>query len=256
MERSREHTKSPIEGIKLLYHNFWQINFFKSIYYNLRLFGVLKGYKLPILIGHHVKIYQLGKIIIPDDATTGMVSLGVLSYKSMDESGLLKLNNSGEIYFYEKAKIHPSAKIHVGKNGVLIFKGKNTIGSNSRIVCWKKIEIGWNSGCSWDCQIFDTDFHFLYDMMAQRPLKRTSYVMIGDNVFIGNHCNIGKGTKLSNGTVVSSYCKVSGNYMKKGENLLLSGPSAQIIGEKYTMTHAWDTELEKQYSIMLKEPLK
>lgn len=253
MKDKKECKESQIEGIKLLYHLFWRINFLKSIYYNLRLFGVLKGYKLPIIIGYHVKIYRLGKIFIPDNATTGMVSLGVLSYKSMDESGMLKLNNSGEIYFYEKAKIHPSAKIRVGKNGVLIFKGKNTVGSSSRIVCWNKIEIGWNTGCSWNCQIFDTDFHFLYDMVAQRPLKRTSPVMIGDNVFIGNHCNIGKGTKLSNGSIVSSYSKISGNYLKKGENLLLSSPSAQIIGENYTMTHAWDTDVEKKYSMMLKE---
>ena len=235
-------------GLRLLISHFWDINFMKSFYFNIKAFGFMRGMKLPVIVGYNVKLFRMGKICLTDELSTGMVSLGVITYPSMDENTILKFDNSGIIYLAKDIKIHPGAKIRVGRSGTLTLKGRNTIGSNSRLVCWKEVEIGYNSGCSWDCQIFDTDFHFLYDMEAKRPLKRTASVVIGNDVFIGNHCNIGKGTKISDGCVISSWTKLSGNFSKKGTNLLFAGNPGKVVGENYSMTHAWDRELEKEYS--------
>lgn len=44
-------------------------------------------------------------------------------------------------------------------------------------------------------QIFDTDFHFLRNVLKSKIYKRKKPVIIGDNVFIGNSSTIGKEQK-------------------------------------------------------------
>ena len=244
--------KDKYDGIAILKRNFWDINFFKTIYFNFKAFEFKDAILLPVLVGHRVKIYHIGNVSLTCKAYTGMVSIGVLGFHVM-EDGTTKLRNDGHLYLGAKIKIHQGAKLSISESGNLTLEGRNTIGSSTRIVCRKSILIGYNSGCSWDCQIFDTDFHYLYDCVAERPLKRLGKIQIGNNVFIGNHCNIGKGSKIPNGCVISSWSNVSGNFTKKGENLLISNPRATVIGENYTMTHAWDSDKEKAYRIMLNE---
>ena len=219
------------------------LNLFKSFYFSWKTFSFREAFKLPVLIGRNSIINNWGKIEVKVPPYSGMISIGcrkLNGYENYLEP--LMFSNYGKIIIGGPMKIYPGAKIVCSSGGVINFGGRNTIGRNTKIICYKHIVIGYNSGCSWECQIFDTDFHYLIDLDSGRPYKRTKPVSIGDNVFIGNHCNIGKGTKIPKGCVVSSWSKVSGSFENNGENLLLLGNPATVVRTGVSMSYAWDTE--------------
>lgn len=240
------------KGYQIIKKEFFNINHLKTCYVNLRYFPLKQAVMMPILIGRNVRLRSLGNLCIEGKIVPAMISIGVLKVDLWEDQRQSTIfSNLGTIRIQGKIKIHPGARIVVKKNAELTFKGLNTIGAQTKVICYKRISIGSNSGCSWNCQIFDTDFHFLYDLINERPLKRTVPIIIGNNVFIGNHCNIAKGTKIPHGTVISSWSKVAGSFMREGENILIAGNPAKVIDRNYTMTHAWDTEKEKAYSELL-----
>lgn len=242
------------ENIRMIKRDFWRINFIKTLYFNFTAFNLKNAVKIPVLVGYNVKLYEIGRIDFLESIKPGMLSLGVKRFEGIDDSSQkLMFRNRGIIEIGNRIKIHPGARLLIGSKGLLKIMGKNTIGCHSRVVCHKGITIGINSGCSWECQLMDTDFHFVIDLEAQKPLKRRAPIYIGNDVFIGNHCNVSKGSKIPNGSILSSWSNVSGSFIKKGENLLISGNPAKVIDYNFTMTHAWDSDKEELFSKQLGE---
>lgn len=225
-------------GLRILYCRFFSINILKTLYVNFKALSIRNAIKIPIIVGHNVKIIDLGTIIIDAPITTGMFSIGVLRIPTLEHSSDNKFifYNGGILRLKGRVKLHTGVKF--SNSGEITLGGKNTIGACTKVVCHSKIVIGYNSGCSWHCEIFDTDFHQLKDIVSGRLLKMDSPIFIGDNVFIGNHCNISRSTKIPNGCVITSWSRVSGSYRKDGENLLISGNPAKVIDKGYMMIDA------------------
>lgn len=228
------------------------INVIKSIYFNFKIFPISVAWKLPIAIGWNTKIKKIGIITIQGKISTFMITLGakrITEIETYDVS--TQFCNKGTIVFSGRIKIHPGAKIWVYDNAIIKFGGLNTIGARSLLVAQQQIIMGNNTGCSWDCQIMDTDFHYLRDLIANRVISPYKPIHIGNDVFIGNHVNIGKGTKITDGSIISSWSKVQGSFTKQGDNLLIAGNPGVVIGTGYTMTHGFEGKLEKHLSFLI-----
>ena len=201
------------------------MNLLKTLYYNFYFFSFKQAFKLPLAVGWNVRFRGTGSIILSaSEIHPFMLSFGVLKIDDIESnSDKTYISNWGNLEFQGYAKIHPGAKLWIFEDANITFKGNNTIGARSIVASEEFIEIGFNSGCSWDCEIFDTD-----------------------KVFIGNHVNIGKGTKIPNGSVISSWSKVFGSFTRKGENLLIAGNPAKVVDTGLTMTHAYEEALEAE----------
>lgn len=241
-------------GLRRIKKGYWNINWIKTIWFNLKALSIHQALKLPFIISYNVKVNKVGKIIIPDNCFPGMISIGV-SKISMWESNSDQVifTNNGTMIFHGRAKFHPGAKISVARHAVLNIGDKNTFGCNSKIICQMSISTGCNFRISWNGQIFDTDFHFLQRINPPKIYHRKKPVIIGSDVFAGNGVTIGKGTNIPAGCVISCCSKVSGDFSKDGENLLISGNPATVVSKGFKFGSEWNAQEELENAKKINE---
>lgn len=234
-------------GLATLKYRFFQINWPKTIWFNLAALPLKQAMRLPIVLSWNVKVRSVGRITILGPVTPAMISIGVIKIDPWEtNSDQIIFCNQGHITFGGLTKIHPGVRLTVQPNAELTLGQRVLFGCKSRIICSRSITLGHDVRFSWEGQIFDTDFHFLTNLRTGHVSHRQRPVVIGDNVFIGNRCTIGKGTVIPNGSVVSCCSKVSGNHSALGENLLFVGNPAKVVGSGYSMGNSWfpDSELD------------
>ena len=226
----------------------------RTLYYNFKLLPFRQAHKFPIAVGKNTIIKNTGDIIFDCSISPFMVILGVSTIPAFEDySSKTQITNAGTIIIRNKINIHPGAKIWVEKGAELLFDGYNIIGAETKVACHKNIKIGKYSGCAWNCEIFDTDFHYTKDIVSGRIFDKNKEIVIGADVFIGNHVNIGKGTKLPDGSVVAAWSNVSGSFMKKSSAPFISGPKADMIDSGYYIPHGYKMNIDVRYAKMFAE---
>ena len=233
------------QGLGTMKYRFFQINWIKTLWFNFKALPWRHAIRLPILISWNVKVRSVGHICICDPVTPGMISIGVIKIDPWETNNdQIIFSNEGHITFGGRTKIHPGVRLAVQPHAKLKLGERALFGCKCRIVCARSITLGHDVRFSWECQLFDTDFHFLTNLCTGRVSQRQRPIIIGDNVFIGNRCTIGKGTVIPNGTVISCCSKVSGDLTGEGENLLIVGNPAKVVGKGYNMGSGWYPEAE------------
>lgn len=234
-------------SLRVIRSSFWKINWIKTLWFNFKIQPFNKALKCPVIIAYNTKIKNIGKIIFTDEIYTGMVSFGVMRLPSFETTTIpLIFNNRGTMKIGGRFKVHPGSVISIVNNATFIVGNHVGIGANSKVICHKLINIGSEVRISWNCQLFDSDFHFLYNINKDKYYPRTKEIVIGNNIFIGNGCTIGKGTIIPNGSVVSCISKVSGDYSKEGENLLIAGNPGIVLTKGFNITSGWLPEEEEK----------
>lgn len=232
-------------GLGTMKGHFFDINWIKTIWFNLCALPLGQACRLPILVSWNVKVRSIGKIKIEHPVTPGMISIGVIKIDPWETNqDQIIFCNQGQITFGGRTKIHPGVRLTVFPKAEFRMGERVLLGCKNRIICTNSITIGHDVRFSWEGQVFDTDFHFLTNLTNGHVSHRQRPVVIGDNVFIGNRCTIAKGTILPNGSVVSCCSKVSGDLTKEGENLLIVGNPAKVVGKGYSMGNSWYPESE------------
>lgn len=65
----------------------------------------------------------------------------------------------------------------------------------------------------WNCQIYDSNFHFIYDEKYPYTIKSPyKDVVLGNNVWIANSCTVAKGTVLPPFSTLSSNSLANKDY--------------------------------------------
>ncbi len=214
-----------------------RVSIIKTIYFNFKKLPFKQAKCFPFILGKGTVLRDTsGEIIIPDyvKIKLGMVRIGFPSvpFETQNSKGVLSIK--GKLIVEGDMEIHTGVKLWVKSTGILEFKGMNIIGANTLFACYNHIYVGYYTGFSWDCQIYDTNFHFFKDAIDGTIYKRRGKVYVGDCVFVGNNVTITKGTNIPNGSVISNCSVVSGSFKKEGENLLLSGHPASIVSRNFT----------------------
>ncbi len=231
---------------------FWEINWLKTLWINFVAFPLSTALKMPIIVSYNVKVKKVGKIILSNEVHPGMISLGVIKIRMFEtNSSQTIFNNQGTLVVGGNMKIHPGAKLYISRNATLTVGKRVGFGANSKVVCFKEINIGNDFRISWNTQLFDTDFHFLYNIERDSYYPRSKPVNIGDNVFVGNGTTIAKGTILPEGCVVSCISKVSGDFSEYGKNLLISGNPAKVIKIGVNISNSWRLDKEEEIEKLL-----
>ncbi len=233
---------------------FWHINWLKTIWFNFKALPFKQAIKLPIVISYNVKINRVGNIQLTDSVHLGMVSIGVIRIPDYESNCLpIYFTNRGTFKIKGNLKIHPGVKMYIAPKACLSVGKRVIFGFYTKVFCYKSITIGDDFRMSWEGQMFDTDFHFLYNIEKDKYYQRIKPIVIGDSVFVGNRCTIGKGTVIPNGSVVSCVSKVSGDYSEHGDNLLISGNPATLIKKHITMGNSWFPDEEQRIAKLFNE---
>lgn len=137
--------------------------------------------------------------------------------------GYLELGRKSEINVNGEFSIYNGGHIIVMDNAKLNL-GSGYINRNTKIRCFKEINIGQNVAISENVSIWDSDAHKIIrdDYIPAIPIT------IGNNVWIGMNSVILKGVTLGDGCIVAAGSIVTKSFPPK---CLVGGIPAKIIKE-------------------------
>lgn len=220
----------------------------KTIWFNLKMLPFNQAILLPITLYSKTIFRNLsGKIIIDTKHIThNMIKLGADWWYPATSRPQVMWCIYGKLIFKGPISFPQGTYIHIAKNGVLQFGTNGTfIGTNSKIMCFDKIEIGDGTQITWDCQIYDTSFHYVKSDGIINDL--TSPIKIGSNVWIGNNTTITKGVNIPDYSIISSHSLVNKDLKQYGEHCLFAG--CPILLKRRGVVRIFDEEQEKRLDI-------
>ncbi len=218
-----------------------KISIIKTIWINYKLFKGKEIFKFQILIGKNVIIKNLGDLIITD-IKSGRIHIGTSPLFNASNAYPIILNNNGTLYIGGNSIIQPGVTIYTTSNAYIKLCGNNRIGAHTQLLSRKGITIGYNTGISWNCQLCDSDFHYIRNTETNNVLPNTKEIIIDDYVWIGNHVIIAKGVQISSGCIIgqNSYVNKSINQSNK---IIVGSPAKMLDG---TYERIWDLDKENE----------
>ena len=172
-------------------------DYFSSVLFNYTYLPYNQAKHLPIWVSnlHFNKWSRFkGEIII--DAPViykRMIKLGV-NYNYWYPDGGIRLQLYGTIVFKGKCIIGNNCTFYVNYGCSLTFGENVHISANNSIICESGITIGDNCRIGWNCQMMDTDFHYMKNINTGELTKAIKKpIIIGAHNWFGNSCAIFKG---------------------------------------------------------------
>jgi acetyltransferase-like isoleucine patch superfamily enzyme len=162
---------------------------------------------------------------------------GVRAFRSFDEcrwpiigSSVRIRKRGGYIAVGRFARFEEGCKIAViarmTKRASLRIGAFSTIGARTCINATEEVVIGDHCLIAWDCDIMDTDFHYLYELDDELPSRNSAPVHIGNNVWIGTRCIILKGVTIGDNSVIAAGSVVTRDVPG---NTLAGGNPAKVL---------------------------
>lgn len=227
-------------------------NIIKTIYFNFKMLPLRQAIRLPVVFYGRVSFRSLkGKVSIKGGVSTGMIKVGIKDQyvdSSVPES-IWAIH--GLLTFTGALKMARGSYILVAKNAELTLGTNNSFyGSNLKILCFQKISIGDCARIAWDCQLYDSSFHYLELLNHNNEIKPLPKpVIIGDRVWIGNRSTVSKGSVIPNDTIVASSSLVNKDFSSLEPYSMIAGAPAvfKAAGLKRVWGGAEQTALDKKF---------
>lgn len=195
---------------------FYTISITKTIYLNFKVFPGNIAKKLPIYVGKQVDIKEVykGSIEIQKglEIKRGMVRFGICPITMFSNKNLvtlLRISPNAKLIFGENVKIYTGCSVIVTFKGVMSIGSDFLINQKSLIYCANSVSIGDHCRIGWGVQLYDSNFHFIYDSINHRIGNAMGKVVIGHNVWIGNRSTISKGAAIPDYGIIGSNSLVS-----------------------------------------------
>lgn len=202
------------EPVKPAIKLFLSLDILKTLYFNFRVFPFRVAIKLPVYLSHKVQLMGVRRGSVElITVKSGGVKIGFLEYpmrsgKSMYT--LLRICHSGD-----------GAKLVLGGDNINIRRGVSVImpypnskmticngvlvNQETMLYCGKEVYIGKNTRIGWRCQVYDNNFHFVYNKDTHTIANRMRRVKIGRNVWIANGCTVSTGAVIPYYSIVAAY---------------------------------------------------
>jgi len=212
---------------KVLAHNFFAI-----VYFNFKMLPFSQAIKLPFDFYYKIRFENLsGKIFLNSEKITrGMVKIGGRGSEMfsrtttiIDLKGIFKINGALEIGH--------GCLIRVQKKGILSTGNNVRIGALSKVFCENNILFKDEIDFSWECQIFDTNFHYIKNVLDNSIDDKVGSVEIGSYNWFGNRITVMKGTKTPDFFIVASNSLCNKSYHNFPQNSVVGGFPVKLISE-------------------------
>lgn len=223
----------------------------KTIYFNYKMLPIKQAIYLPIFIYSKIEFRSLhGRIVINGKIRPNMIHIGDNTRYVTTSRPLSIWTINGTIIFEGSINFYQGTYVYVAQNGILHFGTKGTfIGSDTRIICRNRIDIGNTVEITWGNQIYDTSFHYI-SKDNQEPKSLTKSIFIGDNVWIGNRTTISKGAVIPQNSIIASNSIVNKDLSTYGENCMFAGSPADIKFKNIQriFDYSKETEFDTKYN--------
>lgn len=208
----------------------FKIRICATIYFNFHYLPFNVAVKMPVILHHKSKfIMGKGAKVIVNPATKGKINIGVQHASFSHKGTNTIIKNQGVIVFHGgNIKVRAGSIIKV--SGLFELYGRTILGESSKVVCQHKIVISEDAWFAHECQIFDTNFHYLKELDSELIKPITNPIFIGRGCWIGNRCSIMSGTVLSDYTIVASNSLTNKDYTTIIESYsMIAGLPAKFI---------------------------
>jgi acetyltransferase-like isoleucine patch superfamily enzyme len=211
---------------KILSHNWLAI-----LYFNIRMLPFRQAIKLPFDFYHKVRFESLsGRVVLNvKNIQRGMIKIGGRGSEMFDRSATI-IDLKGVVYFNGLLEFGHGSLLRIEKNGVVTFGDNVRIGAMSKVFCSKEINFGKEIDFSWECQIFDTNFHYVRDLLTGVIDVMEKPVSIGSYNWFGNNVTVMKGTITPDYLIVASNSLCNKDYTNFSINTVLGGIPVKKIG--------------------------
>ena len=164
----------------------FKLNLLKTFYFNFKVLPIKQAIKIPFHFYGKVSLVNLkGEFVIKSNKISfGMIVFGGNHEVVITSNVPTRIYNTGRIEFEGKAVFARGNNIMVWNNGHLVFGDNFSIGSESKVICFREIVFKKNVLISWESQFLDTDFHFI---ISNEIIKdNCGSLLIEDNSWIGS----------------------------------------------------------------------
>lgn len=225
----------------------------KTLYFNFRMFPLRTAVKVPVYCSTYTRFHSLkGRIEFDCPPRHGLVKIGFLANDMfVPSTNVSNLNINGLIRFKGQGHFVGGVSINVGRYGTLTIGDEFFISSQVKIVCHERMDIGDWARIAWECQLFDTNFHYIEEVASGTYLKKTAPVVIGNNVWIGNRTTVTKGTVLPDFCMVGSSSLCNRDYSDVPRDSLIGGMPARLIrtGYRRVASYAEEARITKELGL-------
>lgn len=222
--------------LKKVYHTYLDIShpfkygfsLWNTLKLNFSLLPLSQAWRLPIYCYGKCKSLSLrGRIILNTPIQSGLIKIGYASDAfSWDTRVLINIKGNWIV----NGPFSASRGVTLEVVGTLETDEGVGLGARVKIRCWNSIKLGKYVRLAEECQLFDTNFHFIQDVLTREVSTIYGTINIGDYSWIGNRTSIMKGTVLPRRTIVASNSLVSKDYSAISvEYPLLGGTPAKFI---------------------------
>lgn len=227
---------------KRLFTNWF--NPFATIYCNFRSFPFNQAIRLPMWIYGRPRFYSLsGNMVI-----TGVIKSGVIRFNQVKYGAPCNMSTNSEIYNLGTIIFKGKCEIGTGNKFVLSYGQVLTLGNNCvimdrcSIAVHDGIKIGDNSTIAHNCQIMDTNFHFIADLNTNTISPRTKSISIGSGCWICNSSSVMPGACLPDYAIVGSNSLVNKDFSNFKNGCIIAGCPAKLIKENFVRVFNSDVE--------------
>lgn len=209
----------------LLCHNFITI-----LYFNFRMLPWRQAIHLPFDFYHRIRFESLrGRIVFEGcRVRRGMVKIGGRGSEMFARNQTI-IDLKGTWVIRGQVEIGHGALLRVENRGVLECGDNVRIGALSKVFCVNHIVFGNEIDVSWECQVFDTNFHFLMNIESGKLDPRDGEISIGDLNWIGNRVSLMKGTRTPSGCIVAANSLCNRDYTEFPLGAVIGGIPAQLL---------------------------
>lgn len=228
-----------------------RLNLIQTLYFNFKVLPFRQAMKLPVHFYGKVDFAKLtGQFSIASEIHFGMIVFGGKHEVVITSNVPTRIYNSGLIVFEGRATFARGVSIMVWDNGSLHLGQNLQVGSLCRMIIFKRMQFKPDVLISWECQFFDTDFHFIQS--ADNTIEdNCAAVSIGESSWFGARSTVLKGTTVAANSIVAANALCSGNYEEKYQgSVLLAGIPAKAIRHdvRYVKDKRKEIELFKHFA--------
>lgn len=226
---------------RLLNFIFGGVNIVKTIYFNFRLLPFSEAIKLPIWLYGTVNISSCcGQILwLPNTKlhfggwTIGITNCNINGLNIYPLPTIIAIK--GTMILGAHGRIANGCRIFVDDGAILSIGDRFLLNADGKIGCYERIEFGNDVYMSWECQIFDTDFHFIRNDNGIIK-KRNALVKLGNDVWVGHNTTIHKGASCGDGCIIGSHSLLNRNFLNVSRAMFVGCP-VRIVKQGCSRIH-------------------
>lgn len=229
---------------KLIFTNWF--NPFLTFWINFRSLPFSQAIFMPIWVYGRPRLYCLsGRIQILGKIKTGLIKFNIVKIGAPGNMSLSsELYNLGTIIFGGKCEIGTGNKIVVGSKANLCMGDNSVIMDHCSIAVHENVDIGNNTTIAHNCQIFDTNFHFVANLDTKLIPKRTEKVSIGSGCWICNSVSVMKGAIIPDYAIIGSHSLVNKNFSMYQDGCIIAGNPSKVI--KQNCVRVFNSKIEDE----------